>query len=228
MQGIGDRIDRRHARCGRPVAPSPGAEGTERGTGLMTRFTDRVTRDLHQIADRSTPSSTVWESIRTRIASQTDQPTMEVIMLSPDRNDSPSEDGCWPLLRSQASHSSAATCSPRPAPTMTPFPLIPRSPFPQSPYRMRRTTRLPSRFQPRIRRRRRAVPDSPRMSRGRVRPCSRDRWQEPLRGRGRRGTVPMAQRSVADHRRVLEQERCHHHRRHRRHRRLRRGVPRTA
>ncbi len=55
----------------------------------MTRFTDRVTRDLNQIADRSTPSSTAWESIRTRIDEQTDQPTMEVIMLSPDRNDSP-------------------------------------------------------------------------------------------------------------------------------------------
>jgi hypothetical protein len=55
----------------------------------MTRFTERVTRDLDQIADRSTPSSTAWESIRTRIESQVDQPTVEVIMLSPDRNDSP-------------------------------------------------------------------------------------------------------------------------------------------
>ena len=56
----------------------------------MTRFTDRVTRDLHQIADHSTPSSTAWDSIRTRIDEQTDQPpTMEVVMLSPDRNDSP-------------------------------------------------------------------------------------------------------------------------------------------
>ena len=55
----------------------------------MTRFTDRVTRDLHQIADRSTPSSTAWDSIRTRIETQTDQPTTEVIMLSPDRNNSP-------------------------------------------------------------------------------------------------------------------------------------------
>ena len=87
----------------------------------MTRFTDRVTRDLHQIADRSTPSSTAWDSIRTRIDEQTDQPpTMEVIMLSPDRNDHPSEDGCWPLLRSPDSHSSEVSCSPRPAPTTTP------------------------------------------------------------------------------------------------------------
>jgi hypothetical protein len=55
----------------------------------MTRFTDRVSRDLHQIADRATPSSTAWDSIRTRIEEQADQPTMEVIMLSPDRNDPP-------------------------------------------------------------------------------------------------------------------------------------------
>ena len=55
----------------------------------MTRFTERVTRDLDQIADRATPSPTAWESIQHRIAEQTDQPTMEVIMLSPDRNDSP-------------------------------------------------------------------------------------------------------------------------------------------
>ncbi|HUS41724.1 MAG TPA: hypothetical protein VMY16_03570 [Ilumatobacteraceae bacterium] len=55
----------------------------------MTRFTDRVTRDLHQIADRSTPSSTAWDSIRTRIDDQADSPTTEVIMLSPDRNDPP-------------------------------------------------------------------------------------------------------------------------------------------
>jgi hypothetical protein len=55
----------------------------------MTRFTNRVTRDLHQIADRSTPSSTAWETIRTRIDEQPDQPTLEVTMLSPDRNTEP-------------------------------------------------------------------------------------------------------------------------------------------
>jgi len=55
----------------------------------MTRFTERVTRDLGQIADRATPSPTAWDSIQHRIAEQTDPSTMEVIMLSPDRNDSP-------------------------------------------------------------------------------------------------------------------------------------------
>lgn len=51
----------------------------------MSRFTDRVERDLTQIADHATPSSTAWESIQRRIAEQdTTEPTMEVIMLAPD------------------------------------------------------------------------------------------------------------------------------------------------
>jgi hypothetical protein len=53
----------------------------------MTRFTDRVERDLGQIADRATPSSTAWEAIRHRIDEQDfTEPTMEVIMLSPETN----------------------------------------------------------------------------------------------------------------------------------------------
>ena len=53
----------------------------------MTRFTDRVERDLSQISDRATPSSTAWEAIRHRIDEQdTTAPTMEVIMLDPDTN----------------------------------------------------------------------------------------------------------------------------------------------
>ena len=54
----------------------------------MTRFTDRVARDLSQIADQASPSSTTaWESIRQRIADQADESTMEVIMLTPNDND---------------------------------------------------------------------------------------------------------------------------------------------
>ena len=56
----------------------------------MTRFTDRVERDLSQISDRATPSSTAWEAIQQRIDEQDTQPhserTMEVIMLDPDTN----------------------------------------------------------------------------------------------------------------------------------------------
>ena len=54
----------------------------------MTRFTDRVERDLSQISDRATPSSsTAWEAIQHRIDEQdTTAPTMEVIMLDPDTN----------------------------------------------------------------------------------------------------------------------------------------------
>lgn len=51
----------------------------------MSKFTERVEQDLSQIADRATPSSTAWESIQHRIAEQTTQPTMEVIMLNPDQ-----------------------------------------------------------------------------------------------------------------------------------------------
>lgn len=54
----------------------------------MTRFTDRVARDLSQIADQASPSSpTAWESIRQRVADQADASTMEVIMLTPNDND---------------------------------------------------------------------------------------------------------------------------------------------
>ena len=56
----------------------------------MTRFTDRVERDLTQISDQATPSSSAWEAIRHRIDEQDSQPhrdtTTEVIMLDPDTN----------------------------------------------------------------------------------------------------------------------------------------------
>ena len=57
----------------------------------MTRFNrdlaGRVERDLNQISDQATPSSTAWEAIRHRIDEQdSTQPTMEVIMLDPDTN----------------------------------------------------------------------------------------------------------------------------------------------
>ena len=60
----------------------------------MTRFnrdlSGRVERELNQISDQATPSSTAWEAIRYRIDEQDSQPhserTMEVIMLDPDTN----------------------------------------------------------------------------------------------------------------------------------------------
>ena len=60
----------------------------------MTRFTDglsgRLERDLTQISDQASPSSTAWEAIQHRIDEQDSQPnsepTMEVIMLDPDTN----------------------------------------------------------------------------------------------------------------------------------------------
>jgi hypothetical protein len=62
------------------------------------RIADRIERDLNQIADRATPSSTAWEAIRHRIDEQdTTNPTMEVIMLSPDRNVPRNRSRTWML-----------------------------------------------------------------------------------------------------------------------------------
>ena len=53
----------------------------------MSRLTDRLERDLGQIADRATPSTNAWETIRRRIDDQADEPEMEIIMLSPNQNE---------------------------------------------------------------------------------------------------------------------------------------------
>jgi hypothetical protein len=50
----------------------------------MSRFDDRLERDLQRIAQQATPSSTALASIHARIGAQTDQPVVEVIMLEPD------------------------------------------------------------------------------------------------------------------------------------------------
>ncbi|MFK7916529.1 MAG: hypothetical protein AB8G14_00510 [Ilumatobacter sp.] len=62
----------------------------------MTRFNrdlpGRLERDLHQISDQASPSSTAWEAIRHRIdeqdkrAASGTEPTVEVIMLDPETN----------------------------------------------------------------------------------------------------------------------------------------------
>lgn len=68
----------------------------------MKRFTNRVTRDLGQIADRATPSPTAWEKIQQRIDEQTDEPTMEVIMLDPDRKPSTTRPKPWLMVTAAA------------------------------------------------------------------------------------------------------------------------------
>lgn len=68
----------------------------------MKRFTDRVARDLGQIADRATPSPTAWEEIRRRIDEQTDEPTMEVIMLDPDKHPSRNRPRPWLMVTAAA------------------------------------------------------------------------------------------------------------------------------
>lgn len=50
----------------------------------MSRFDERLERDLRYIADRATPSSTAWEAIQTRAAEQVDHPELEITMLKPN------------------------------------------------------------------------------------------------------------------------------------------------
>ena len=64
----------------------------------MSRFTHRLERDLDQIADRASPSSTAWESIVTRIDERADEPDMEVIMLTSDENQLDTRSRSWSWL----------------------------------------------------------------------------------------------------------------------------------
>ncbi len=50
----------------------------------MSRFSERLERDLRHIADKATPSSTAWEAIQTRIEEQADHPEVEITMLEPN------------------------------------------------------------------------------------------------------------------------------------------------
>ena len=50
----------------------------------MSRFDERLERDLRHIADKATPSSTAWEAIQTRVAEQADHPELEITMLKPN------------------------------------------------------------------------------------------------------------------------------------------------
>ena len=60
----------------------------------MSGFSDRVERDLNEIAGQATPSSSGWEAIQERIAEQAPETTVEVIMLSPDSKP-PTESRNW-------------------------------------------------------------------------------------------------------------------------------------
>lgn len=64
----------------------------------MSRFTDRLERDLDQIADRASSSSTAWESILTQIDQRADEPDTEVIMLTPDENQLDTRKRSWLMV----------------------------------------------------------------------------------------------------------------------------------
>ena len=51
----------------------------------MSRLAERVAQGLHEIADRATPSSTAWTSIRSRIDAVTEEAEMEIPMLQPNK-----------------------------------------------------------------------------------------------------------------------------------------------
>ncbi len=50
----------------------------------MNRLSERVRRDLNVIADRVTPSPTAWDSILSRIQTQSDEAGVEVVWRDPD------------------------------------------------------------------------------------------------------------------------------------------------
>lgn len=50
----------------------------------MSRFDDRIEQGFDRFADRVAPSPTAWETFQTRIAEETDQPEVEIIMLNPN------------------------------------------------------------------------------------------------------------------------------------------------
>ncbi len=50
----------------------------------MNRFAERVTRDLNAIADRATPSPTAWDSILSRIDTETDEADIDVVWHDPN------------------------------------------------------------------------------------------------------------------------------------------------
>jgi hypothetical protein len=68
----------------------------------MSRFSERLERDLTQIADRASPSSTAWDTIRQRISAPEPATEMEVIMLSPERSNPARHRRTWLLAGAAA------------------------------------------------------------------------------------------------------------------------------
>ncbi len=56
----------------------------------MNRASERVRRDLNEIAERATPSPTAWDSILSRIQTESDEADIEVVWRDPDDQQRPS------------------------------------------------------------------------------------------------------------------------------------------
>lgn len=65
----------------------------------MSRFTERMERDLDQIADRATPSVAAWEAIQRRIEEQgATEPTSDLIFLTADHAEPRARARAWMLV----------------------------------------------------------------------------------------------------------------------------------
>jgi hypothetical protein len=56
----------------------------------VNRASERVRRDLNEIAERATPSPTAWDSILSRIQTESDEADIEVVWRDPDDQQRPS------------------------------------------------------------------------------------------------------------------------------------------
>src|SRR5204863_1448713 len=80
--GVGHRRDARDARRDRAIAPPARTGGTQEGAGGMTRLTDRLERDLSEIAAGADPSPSAWESIVARLG-EAEAAEVDLVVLGP-------------------------------------------------------------------------------------------------------------------------------------------------
>lgn len=71
----------RRRRVMQSITRQAGSGHIAQGARIMSEFTDAIDRDLHLIADNAAPSPNAWAEFQHRIATQENQPEMELIML---------------------------------------------------------------------------------------------------------------------------------------------------
>jgi hypothetical protein len=68
----------------------------------MNRFEERIEEGFDRFAEQATPSSTAFETFRTRIAEEADQPEVEIIMLQKNEDLTARQGVEWPQLAAAA------------------------------------------------------------------------------------------------------------------------------